>query len=69
MVLLGWHARVGAAALLAFTVVATLLAHNPFGRAGDDFRREVMLSMEHLAIVGGLLLIAVEGPGPLSLLP
>ena len=69
MVLSGWHARVGAVALIAFTVVATSIAHNPFGRERDDFRREMMLVLEHLAIAGGLLLIAVEGPGPLSLLP
>jgi putative oxidoreductase len=69
MVLAGWHARVGAAALLVFTFVATLIAHNPFGRTGDDFRREAMLSLEHLAIVGGLLLIVAEGPGAIAFTP
>lgn len=69
MLLSGWHARVAAVALGAFTVVATCAAHNPFGRPRDEFRREVMLSLEHLAIIGGLLLIAVDGPGPLALLP
>lgn len=69
MVVLGWHARVGAAVLLVFSVVATLIAHNPFGRKADDFRREAMLSLEHLAIVGGLLLIVARGPGAIALMP
>jgi len=69
MVVLGWHARVGAAVLFVFSVVATLIAHNPFGRKADDFRREAMLSLEHLAIVGGLLLIVARGPGAIALMP
>jgi putative oxidoreductase len=69
MVVLGWHARVGAAVLLVFSVVATLIAHNPFGRKADDFRREAMWSLEHLAIVGGLLLIVARGPGAIALMP
>jgi putative oxidoreductase len=69
MVLVGFHAREAAAVLLVFTVVATLIAHNPFGRPVDDFRREAMVSLEHLAIVGGLLLIAGDGPGAIALMP
>ena len=58
----------GALLLAAFTVVATLLAHNPLGLLGEEFRRQCMLSLEHLAIVGGLLLLATLGPGRLTLL-
>ena len=52
-----------------FTVVATLVAHNPVGLKGEEFRRQMTLSLEHLAIVGGLLLIAVVGPGAYALRP
>jgi putative oxidoreductase len=62
-ILSGFHAREGAWLLLIFTVVATLVAHNPIGLKGEEFRRQMTLSLEHLAIVGGLLLIAVVGPG------
>jgi len=69
MVLLGILARASAIVLLLFTIVATLWVHNPIGRPHDDFRREMMISLEHLAIVGGLLLIAAIGPGALALRP
>ena len=69
MVLLGFFARAGAVILLLFTAVATYWVHNPIGRTGEDFRRETTISLEHLAIIGGLLLIAVTGPGTLALRP
>jgi putative oxidoreductase len=69
MVLLGFFAREGAVILLLFTAVATYWVHNPIGRTGEDFRRETTISLEHLAIIGGLLLIAVTGPGTLALRP
>ncbi|MFZ0069690.1 MAG: DoxX family protein [Xanthobacteraceae bacterium] len=69
MVLLGFFAREGAVVLLLFTIIATYWVHNPIGRTGDDFRRETTISLEHLAIIGGLLLIAVTGPGAFALRP
>jgi putative oxidoreductase len=69
MVLLGFLAREGALVLLLFTIIATYWVHNPIGRARADFRREMMISLEHLAIVGGLLLIAVIGPGAIAIRP
>ena len=69
MLLLGFFAREGAVILLLFTAVATYWVHNPIGRTGEDFRRETTISLEHLAIIGGLLLIAVTGPGTLALRP
>ena len=68
-ILSGVYAREGAWLLLVFTVVATLVAHNPVGLKGEEFRRQMTLSLEHLAIVGGLLLIAVVGPGAYALRP
>jgi len=49
----------GAAALAFFTLAATALGH-PFWRLqGDRARQEFTTSLEHLAIVGGLLLLIV----------
>jgi putative oxidoreductase len=66
MVLAGWWVRVGAFLLLGFTVVATALAHNPIGLDGVDLQRQLTTSLEHLAIVGGFVLLLAEGAGPLS---
>lgn len=66
-VLTGVYARASAIALIAFTVLATLAAHNPVRLRGDAFSQQMTISLEHLAIAGGLLLIAIEGPGALTL--
>ena len=59
MVATGFAAWLGALLLTGFTVTATLLGHRFWLRRGDQFRHELTTSLEHLAIVGGLLLIAV----------
>jgi putative oxidoreductase len=67
MVLLGFWPRLGAAALLAFTIAATLLAHRASGLTGEKRKEQLTISLEHLAIVGGFLLVIVYGGGPLSI--
>lgn len=59
MVATGIHAREGAWALIAFTLVATVLAHTGEG--------QLTSALKNLAIVGGLLMIALGGPGSMSL--
>jgi len=66
MVLLGFWARLGALALLAFTVVATLLAHGTRGLTGEKRQQQETTAFEHLAIVGGFLFVVVHGAGRLS---
>jgi putative oxidoreductase len=67
MVLLGFWTRLGALALLGFTVVATLLAHRTSGLTGDKRQQQETTTFEHLAIVGGFLLIIIHGAGALSI--
>jgi putative oxidoreductase len=69
MVLLGFMAREGAIVLLLFTIIATYWVHSPRGLKGDDLRRELTIMLEHLAIIGGLLLIAAVGPGAYAIRP
>jgi uncharacterized membrane protein YphA (DoxX/SURF4 family) len=58
-VLTGIAVAWGAALLALFTLAATALGH-PFWRLqGDRARQEFTTSLEHLAIVGGLLLLIV----------
>jgi putative oxidoreductase len=66
MVLLGFWARLGALALLAFTVMATLLAHGTQGLTGEKRQQQQTTAFEHLAIVGGFLFVVIHGAGRLS---
>ena len=67
MVLLGVHARLGALVLAAFTALATAIAHRFWEHEGASRRMQITIALEHLAIVGGLLLLAIVGPGALAL--
>ena len=66
-IILGWQFRAAAAALAAFTVVATLIGHPFWAFAGVEFQRQLTTALEHLAIVGGFLLLTITGPGRFSL--
>lgn len=55
----GRHAWIGAAALAGFTILATLYAHAFWMKpAGERFLHQNIF-FEHVAIVGGLVLLAV----------
>lgn len=56
----GVGAALGAAVLAAFTIVATLVGHRFWLLHGDSEKREFTTSLEHLAIVGGLLLVILN---------
>jgi uncharacterized membrane protein YphA (DoxX/SURF4 family) len=59
LVATGFFAWLGAIMLAAFTVTATLLGHRFWLRHGTEYRHELTTSLEHVAIVGGLLLLFV----------
>jgi putative oxidoreductase len=56
----GFAAPVAAALLALFTVVATVLGHRFWLLHGNAARQELTTSLEHVAIVGGLLLVVVR---------
>jgi putative oxidoreductase len=56
-VALGLWPAVGAAILACFTTIATVLGHRFWLLHGAQARQELMTSLEHIAIVGGLLLV------------
>ncbi len=60
--ILGYKARIGAGLLLAFLIPATLVFHNPIADPG-----QMIQFLKNLAIIGGLLLVATYGSGPVSL--
>jgi transmembrane protein len=58
----GRLAWAGAAALAAFTFVATLLAHAYWDKAGMDRVRDFNAFWEHVGLIGGLMLAALIAP-------
>ena len=59
LVATGFLAWLGALLLAGFTIAATLLGHRFWLRRGTEFRHELTTSLEHVAIVGGLLLLCL----------
>lgn len=60
--LLGFRARIAAAALIAFTLIASFIFHSDFA----DQIQQIMF-MKNLAIIGGLLMVTQHGPGNIAL--
>jgi putative oxidoreductase len=68
LVLLGFHARVGAFALLLFLVPVSLIMHNFWTIDDVPQRMEQMINfMKNVSISGGLLMVLALGAGPLSI--
>ncbi len=63
----GIYAREAAAVLCLFTIVATIQVHDFWTLTGQDRLIQSRIALEHLAIVGGLLLFVIVGPGMLVL--
>lgn len=67
MVLVGFWTRLAALGLLGFTGLATLMAHRTSGLSGAARQQQITTSLEHLAIIGGFLLLMIGGAGPISI--
>lgn len=67
-VLLGYRAKIGAALLMVFLVPVTLMMHK-FWAIGDPMmaKMHMVMFMKNAALLGGALLIAHFGAGPVSL--
>ncbi len=52
-----------ALALAVFTILSTLKVHSFWRMSGQERLARSRVAMAHLAVVGGLLLLAVVGPG------
>jgi putative oxidoreductase len=67
-VALGYRARWGALALIAFLVPVTLMMHN-FWAVTDPMMKQMHMAMfmKNVALIGGALLVSWFGAGPYSL--
>ena len=59
LVATGFLAWLGALLLAGFTAAATVIGHRFWLRRGAELRHELTTSLEHVAIVGGLLLLCL----------
>jgi len=67
-IVLGFHARVGAWLLVAFLVPVTLMMHAFWNVPDPQAAQMQMVSfMKNLSMLGGALMIAYFGAGPISL--
>jgi uncharacterized membrane protein YphA (DoxX/SURF4 family) len=62
-VLFGIGTAAGAALLALFTAAATLIGHRFWLLKGKAAQQELTTSLEHLAIIGGLLLLVIINSG------
>jgi putative oxidoreductase len=63
---IGWKARWAAAALAAFTVLASLTFHNFWSMKPDEVMVNTLFFYKNVAVVGGLLMVSAFGPGRIS---
>lgn len=64
---IGFKTRIAAAALAAFTLLASLLFHNFWALPAEQVAVNQLMFMKNLAVVGGLLLVVAWGAGPGSI--
>ena len=58
--------RIAAFGLIAFTIVATLLAHGYWDMTGPARRTNEAAFWKNLAIIGGLMMLIASGAGRFS---
>jgi putative oxidoreductase len=61
----GWLVSEMALSLALFTLIATLLVHKFWTMTGVERLQRSRVALANLGLVGGLLLLAVTGPGTL----
>jgi len=67
LLIVGWKTRQAAWLLAAFTVAATLIAHRFWSAEAAQAFVQTQNFYQNASIVGGLLALAVAGPGRYSL--
>ena len=67
MLALGWKARWAALALAGFTLLASILFHDFWNKAGPEMMTNQLFFFKNVAVIGGMLMVFAFGPGRLSL--
>lgn len=66
MLILGWKARLGAAALFLWMIPVTFMFHNFWAMPPADQQMQMIMFMKNLGLMGGMLYIMAFGAGPMS---
>ena len=66
MILVGFKAGIAAIVLIVFTLLTIYYGHPFWDVPADQVVAQRTQALKNLAIIGGLLLLAVNGSGPLS---
>jgi putative oxidoreductase len=67
MLAVGWKARWAAWAIFLFIIPTTLIFHAYWAVPPEQVVAQTIQFQKNLAIMGGMLYVALAGPGPLSL--
>lgn len=67
LIALGWYARWAALAIFLFLIPVTLSFHNFWAFSDQEQNMQMIQFMKNLAIMGGMLYIAVHGSGAYSI--
>lgn len=63
LIAIGWNTRIGALALIGYTIVATYFFHNFWDMAGPERMSNMIAFNKNLGLIGGFLLLLGFGPG------
>lgn len=66
-VLVGWHARFGAALLAVFLVLAAYFFHAFWRLEGQEAQMQTIQFMKNLGLFGAMLFLIANGPGAWSI--
>ena len=66
LMVIGWKTRWAAWALAIFTVIATFMAHRYWELDAQQYVAQMTNFWKNMTIVGGLLMVACFGAGPIS---
>jgi len=64
--ILGFMTRWGAAILALFLIPVTFMFHDFWNQGSSDANIQIIMFLKNAAIFGGLLFVAVSGPGQLA---
>lgn len=66
LLIVGWQARRAAWLMILFVAIATLMAHRFWEFDAAQYANQMNHFLKNVAIIGGMLYIAVFGPGAVS---